>query len=108
MSRQPPKPPERIWLIPDGEGGFMWCDDPAPGTDMDPADAIEYTSAESVKVLEAKVKAYEAALNPNETKYAYIGEVKNCGGETVSWTATKDVMSLIRRFAQNRMKNEQG
>jgi hypothetical protein len=52
-----------------------------------------------------------AALDPNETKSAYIGEVKDdiChydedgnevwGKHTISWTAIKDIMALIRRRA---------
>ncbi|WP_418024892.1 hypothetical protein ACNKFW_15375 (plasmid) [Paracoccus sp. TD-10] len=36
--------PERIWLIPNAgnDGETVWCDDPAPGADMDPDDAAEY------------------------------------------------------------------
>lgn len=36
---------ERIFLIPDaseGQLGYVWCDDPAPGEGMDPAEAVEY------------------------------------------------------------------
>ncbi|SNY95517.1 hypothetical protein SAMN04488142_0017 [Halomonas sp. hl-4] len=36
---------ERIYLIPDsseGQLGYVWCDDPAPGFDMDPSEAVEY------------------------------------------------------------------
>lgn len=38
------KLPERIWLIPNAgnDGETVWCDDPAPGADMDPDDAAEY------------------------------------------------------------------
>jgi hypothetical protein len=52
-----------------------------------------------------------AALDPNETKAAYIGEVKDdiChydedgnevwGKHTISWTAIKDIMALICKRA---------
>ena len=36
---------EHIWLVPmyeDGQLGYAWCDDPAPGAGMDPEDAVEY------------------------------------------------------------------
>lgn len=40
--------PERIWLIPNAgnDGETVWCDDPAPGADMDPDDAVEYRRAD--------------------------------------------------------------
>lgn len=54
-------------------------------------------------------QAYEDALDPNYTKYAYIGEVKfthiigftKHGEEkyaeiTIPWTATKDTMKMIK------------
>lgn len=53
------KAPERIWLIPDGEGGFMWCDSPDPGADMDPADATEYVLLQSLTATEARAEAAE-------------------------------------------------
>jgi len=38
--------PKVIYLIPDG-GGYVWCEDPAPGIDMKEKDAIKYLSAEA-------------------------------------------------------------
>lgn len=38
--------PETIYLIPgedvDGRMGWLWCDDPAPTNDHDPAEAVKY------------------------------------------------------------------
>lgn len=36
------KPPKIIYLIPDNEYGYVWCEDPAPGIGMDEKDAIKY------------------------------------------------------------------
>lgn len=36
---------ETIYLVPDSSEGqrcYLWCDDPAPGLDMDPSDSVEY------------------------------------------------------------------
>lgn len=36
---------ETIYLVPDSSEGqrcYLWCDDPAPGLDMDPSEAVEY------------------------------------------------------------------
>ena len=36
---------ETIYLVPDASEGqrcYLWCDDPAPGLDMDPSEAVEY------------------------------------------------------------------
>lgn len=57
-----PEAPETIYLIPDAsEGvlGYVWCDDPAPGIGMDPADAIEYRRAD---VADTALAAAEAEL----------------------------------------------
>ena len=52
------KAPETIYLIPgewDGEAGMVWCDDPAPSHDHDPAEAVKYVRAESAKATERDV-----------------------------------------------------
>lgn len=41
-----PKPPEKIYLIPDDIYGYVWCEDPAPGLGMDKNDAIEYVRSD--------------------------------------------------------------
>ena len=49
---------ERIYLIPgsyDGENCYVWSDDPAPGTEDNPQDAIEYVRADLFKALQAQV-----------------------------------------------------
>ena len=36
---------ETIYLVPDASEGqrcYLWCDDPAPGLDMDPSESVEY------------------------------------------------------------------
>jgi predicted nuclease with TOPRIM domain len=36
---------ETIYLVPgssEGQRCYLWCDDPAPGLDMDPSEAVEY------------------------------------------------------------------
>lgn len=36
---------ETIYLVPDSSEGqrcYLWCDDPAPGLDMDPSESVEY------------------------------------------------------------------
>jgi len=47
--------PEIIYLIPDedvdGAPCMVWCDDPAPGEGMDPADAVKYIRADSVDTV---------------------------------------------------------
>lgn len=61
--------PERIWLIPNAgnDGETVWCDDPAPGADMDPDDAVEYRRADlcasgQVRALEARNEHLREAL----------------------------------------------
>ncbi len=41
--------PNSIYLVPDYSGEYgdcwMWCDEPAPGDDHDPYDAVKYVRA---------------------------------------------------------------
>ena len=45
--------PETIYLIPgediDGVMGHLWCDDPAPSNDHDPAEAVKYIKASHIR-----------------------------------------------------------
>ncbi|RKR79226.1 hypothetical protein [Marinobacter nauticus] len=51
--------PETIYLIPgediDGAPCMVWCEDPAPGEGMDPADAVKYIRAGSARAIERDV-----------------------------------------------------
>ena len=40
------KPPKTIYLIPDNEHGYVWCDSPDPGVGMDSKDAVKYVRAD--------------------------------------------------------------
>lgn len=43
--------PEVIYLISDdlNQGEYVWCDDPVPCDEMDPADAVKYIRADLVE-----------------------------------------------------------
>ena len=45
--------PETIYLIPGEDDEFgpthYWCEDPAPDEHCDPAEAVEYVRADSIK-----------------------------------------------------------
>ena len=64
--------PGVIWLMDMGDG-IVWCDDPAPGLDMDEADATKYTRTD---ILEEMAGALESTLgdltyhinNPNNPR----------------------------------------
>ncbi|WP_339881819.1 hypothetical protein [Vreelandella maris] len=59
---------ERIYLVPDaseGQLGYVWCDDPAPGVGMDASEAVEYVRKDvheaRIAQLEADCAAHKAA-----------------------------------------------
>ena len=66
--------PETIYLIPgedvDGAPCMVWCDDPAPGEGMDPADAVKYIRADKhhdrihdrIEELETMVKVFRGCI----------------------------------------------
>ena len=61
--------PETIYLIQgeyDGEDGLVWCDDPAPSHDHDPAEAVKYIRADKhhdrIEELETMVKVFRGCI----------------------------------------------
>lgn len=62
--------PETIYLIPgedvDGQMGYLWCDDPAPSTDHDPAEAVEYVRKDKHDEMRMKVAAFVMAVDTME------------------------------------------
>jgi hypothetical protein len=68
-------------------------------------------AADRIEELQAKLtKAVEALTPSGDTKAAYIAEVETdcpCGRpHTVSWTATKDIMKMIRERAELKGKTD--
>lgn len=51
--------PETIYLIPGEDVGgapcMVWCEDPAPGEGMDPADAVKYVRSGTARAIERDV-----------------------------------------------------
>lgn len=43
------KTPEVIYLIPIDEDEYVWCEDPAPHTEMKEEDAIKYIRADTLE-----------------------------------------------------------
>jgi hypothetical protein len=56
-------PPSLIYLIPlnNEEYDYVWCEDPAPEPDMEPADAIAYVRADDRYALERALKNMRVA-----------------------------------------------
>ena len=49
----PPMTPGVIYLVQgeyNGESALVWCDDPAPDSNMDPAESVKYVKADSAPV----------------------------------------------------------
>lgn len=75
---------------------------------------------DQIEVLTKERDAYRDALDPNETKAAYIGEIKfrtiefdEFGDEhtvtrTLEWDTTKDVMAMIRARARSALAHSEG
>lgn len=62
------KTPDVIYLIPDDEYGYVWCEDPAPGMGMEERDAVKYVRVGTNKESSAKKTAEEldATLDAGE------------------------------------------
>lgn len=59
---------ETIYLVPDSSEGqrcYLWCDDPAPGLDMDPSESVEYLRKDVHDAIIAKqAKRLSAESSP--------------------------------------------
>lgn len=98
-------------------GPWYEVGDPTVFTSMISCDGEEGTIAFDVKTFNAalivaavnalpEMLALRKALDPNETKHAYIGEIKNENGSYVSWTTIKDVMAMISARARAALSQE--
>ena len=72
--------PETIYLIPgetwDSPEGLCWCDDPAPGEGMDPAEAVKYVRADKHReIIDRQAKAAFKALD-NAKQAARLMQVR--------------------------------
>lgn len=79
--------PETIYLIPgedvDGRMGWLWCDDPAPHPDHDPAEAVKYVRADKHEELVAEARTEkDSALD----------------AETVAWGELERVRALLNEL----------
>ena len=65
------KAPETIYLIPgediDGVMGYLWCDDPAPSHDHDPAEAMKYARKDVALKMQADAVAKFGSDTASET-----------------------------------------
>lgn len=62
------QPPETIYLIPgedlDGQLGWLWCNDPAPSHDHDPAEAVKYIRADKhQEIIDRQAKAAKMGMD---------------------------------------------
>lgn len=60
--------PETIYLIPgedvDGAPAMVWCDDPAPGEDMDPEEAVKYIRADKhQEIIDRQARAAKMGMD---------------------------------------------
>ncbi|OZI61594.1 hypothetical protein [Bordetella genomosp. 11] len=89
-----PKTPDRIYLIDMGADGLVWCDDPAPGTDMDADDAVEYVRIGA---------AQQDAPTDAEILETMRGHIDEADGGYACDTAEEHVIAagraLLARFA---------
>ena len=79
--------PETIYLIPgedvDGAPCMVWCDDPAPSRDHDPAEAVKYIRADKHEELVAEARTEkDSALD----------------AETVAWGELERVRALLNEL----------
>ena len=71
--------PEIIYLIHgeyDGEQGLVWCDDPAPSSYNDPAEAVKYVRADTLPVVTDNGKVNVGLIAENERLQARVAELE--------------------------------
>jgi len=68
--------PETIYLIPgEYEEGLVWCDDPAPSSYNDPAEAVKYVRADTLPVVTDNGKVNVGLIAENERLQVRVAEL---------------------------------
>ena len=69
--------PETIYLIPgEYEEGLVWCDDPAPSSYNDPAEAVKYVRADTLPVVTDNGKVNVGLIAENERLQVRVAELE--------------------------------
>lgn len=96
--------PKRIWLLPDAgnDGETLWCDNPAPGAEMSPEDAVEYVRADLVpgwqpietapKLTVSQVGALDPDELPDGPCIVLTGDIGSIKAAAKMWG---DVVALV-------------
>ena len=102
--------PETIYLIPgedvDGAPAMVWCDDPAPGEGMDPAEAVKYVRADVRDVVQRKADNCEQEARQwrqeARTQSAIVAEIYEAvtgkKGEPGDWNGAVPVKERIEEL----------
>lgn len=102
---------ERIYLIPDsseGQLGYVWCDDPAPGEGMDAAEAVEYVRKDVADARIAELEVHVERLDNELQEKALTDDgvladaYWNCADKITPWLGEKTGPdTLINSVAQS-------
>lgn len=90
------KTPETIYLIPgediDGELGYLWCDDPAPSNDHDPAEAVEYVRVDSGAHLsvDCRVRQRNLAMKQRDEMEVKLSKARQIITDLVEYAEQND------------------
>ncbi|WP_278366918.1 hypothetical protein [Marinobacter salarius] len=102
--------PETIYLIPgediDGVMGYLWCDDPAPSNDHDPAEAVEYVRKDKHDAVQSKADNCEREARQwrqeARTQSATVAEIYEAvsgkKGEPGDWNGAEPVKRRIEEL----------
>lgn len=93
---------EKIYLIPgsyDGEHCYVWSDDPSPGTEYNPDDAIEYVRADLFNALAAQIEQLQQAISTVRLAGEVCGfaqqSLDSAKAERLAWIKLNEVCQSI-------------
>ena len=81
--------PRRIYLLPGtgDKGETTWCDSPAPGSEMDEADAVAYVRADVVTALRTALEQI-VRVTRNPTTDGRVSDCYKIASRTLAETAS--------------------
>lgn len=88
---------KEIYLIDSGDG-VVWCDDPAPGNDMDESDAVKYVRADTIGWQPIETAPKDAVVDLYSQTYGRVTSYWDDKGSTwVPLGLTADATHWIPR-----------
>lgn len=114
--------PPSLYLVPgdfEGEPALLWCEDPAPSNQMDPAEAVKYIRVDCLRPLMEEMERRGRVRPGNSPGHSHAvpgiwdktGNPEHRGGQVCEWcrmwNETKALLATCKESLQVEELSEQ-